>query len=125
MRLTHSALFGDDFYQDSQIIRISKSSLNLQARDYPAEAILVALILRALQPFEGVITGNGQVITGNGKTVTYNNSALYDRLVLFFWQRTFTQDKQGIPVDKRSFVLEIYAPVNSNSAVVSVGDLEL
>lgn len=107
MRLSHQQLFGANFYQDSQVIRISKTALNLEPRSYSAQALLLALILKALNPFEGKVTGNSQVITGNGKPVTYNNSILYERLTLFFWQRTFLANKAGIPIERRSYVLEI------------------
>jgi hypothetical protein len=110
MRVSSSGLFGNDFYQDAQTIQISKASLGLQPREYSAEAILLAIVLRALMPFQGKVTGNGQTVTGNnGAVVTYNNGSFYERMNLFFWQRTFGNNNSGIPTEKRSYVLEIRA----------------
>lgn len=129
MRVNSSGLFGDDFYQDSEVIIITKSSLGLQARNYSAEAILLAIILRALAPFQGKVTGNGQIVTGNnGIPVTYNNSSFYERFNLFFWQRTFGNTRAGIPSDKRSYVLELrslYSPSDDDDdQQIQPNDLE-
>jgi hypothetical protein len=127
MRLSTSALFGDDFYQDAATIKISKSSLNLQPGTHKAETILAAIVIRALQPFEGVITGNGEVITsGHGIAITYHNAALYDRLILFVWQRIPVVNRSGFPVIRRSYVLEIYVPTidYENTQPITAGDLE-
>src|SRR6476646_3281075 len=124
MPLEPEALFGVGFYQDESIIRISKADLNLSAQNYKAEVLLIALILRALQPFEGVVTGNEQTVTGNGQFVTYKNRRASDRLELFFWQRGFFTNKAGQPIAKASYVLEIYGPIYDETKTVSVGDLE-
>lgn len=124
MRVSHADLFGEDFYQDSQVIRISKSSLGLQAREYSPEGLFLALLLRALQPYQGVITGNGLVITGNGSPVTYKNTALYERLTLFYWQRSLFVNRQGISIHRRSYVVEYFSSTNLDNPTVSVRDLE-
>jgi hypothetical protein len=113
-RLTHGAVFGDDFYQDASVIRISKVSLNLPAENQKAETLFIALIARASQPFKGVITGNGQVLTANGLPVTYDNQALYELLTLFFWRRNFTVSNAGLPIARHSFVLETFKPYTVN-----------
>jgi hypothetical protein len=127
MRLSTSALFGGDFYQDAEVIKISKSSLNLAPGNHKAETILAAIILKALQPFEGVITGNGQVVTsGRNIPITYHNAALYDRLILFVWQRIPVINRSGFPVVRRSYVMEIYVPTidYENTQPITAGDLE-
>jgi hypothetical protein len=125
MRPTLVALFGEDFYQDAEVIKISKASLGLSAQNQRAEVIFVALIIRALQPFEGVITGNGQTLTDeNNAPISYSNKQLYDRLLLFFWQRNFFVDKAGNPVARRSYVLELYAQANNETRTISVGEMD-
>jgi hypothetical protein len=124
MNLLDSDLFGDDFYQDDSIIQISKASLGLQPKPYTAEAIFLALILRALKPFEGVITGNGLTLTGNNQPITYRNSRFYDRLNLFSWQRAFGSNRAGQPVERRLYVLEIRSPSITEEQTIEINELE-
>jgi hypothetical protein len=124
MRVSPDALFGDGFEQDPTSVRIIKSSLGLTPGHHKPEALLIALILRGLQPFQGQITGNGQVVTGNGQPVTYDNSAPYELLKLFFWQRTFTTNAANEPVDQRSYVLEMRSPSVTDNQQIQISELE-
>lgn len=124
MRVSPQALFGEGFYQDEQEIRIDKTSLGLLARDYSAQALFVALIVQALEPFNGVITGNGFTLTGNGHLITYRNHNAYQHLNLFFWQRSFVISKAGIPLVRFAYVFELYAAINDQSTEISIGEVE-
>lgn len=84
MELTLKQIFGDNCFQDSLILIIQKSDYLLltPTANNTAESLLVALLLKAFDNFQGSLTDlQGNKITDNqGRTINYNNSALYENL---------------------------------------------
>jgi hypothetical protein len=111
-------LLGNAAFQDAETIRISKQSIGLSPGIQDAESILLALIVRALQPFEGVVTGNGAVVTGNGIRLTYRNHSVSEEITLFFWQKSFRVNKVGKAVEVYSYVLEVRSPYSVDETII-------
>jgi hypothetical protein len=98
MELTLQDLFGARASQDEQFLKINKVDLaHLSAtNDNRAEQLLVALILKAQQQFEGVVVDEtGQPIADETlSTISYNNSSLYSNLLVSFWRIRFQDLKK-------------------------------
>lgn len=96
MDLTLQELFGEDASQDEQFLKIDKSNLPLLtlAENNRAEQLLVALILKALHAFEGVLVDQNQelVIDEIGQPIGFDNSNFYN-LQVKFWRVQFQNSK--------------------------------
>ena len=112
VRIPYSLLFGEGFYQDSQVIVIQKSSLpglNPSPQNR-AESLMAALMLQAVSVFSGYLQNeNGEVLTTeNNEPLEFDNSPLYRSLTVSLW-RVFPQSKYGVPTITHTFLVEIYA----------------
>ncbi len=88
-QLTLQQLFGVNSSQDNQTLTIQKSGLSLTPQiNNTAESLLVAILLKALENFQGQLTDpSGNKITDpQGVIVDYNNSNLYETLLIEPWQ---------------------------------------
>ncbi len=93
MQLTLQQLFGDNAYQDSNLLVIDKRDLFYltSSATNKAESLLVAILLNAYRNFEGSIEDEaGNAIADEaGRKITFNNSILYELLNIFYWKRQF------------------------------------
>lgn len=110
--ISHSLLFGEGFYQDSQVIVIQKNSLpGLTASPQnTAESLLAALLLQAVSVFFGVLQNeDGEVLTNeNNEPLEFDNSPLYESLTVLLW-KAFPQSKYGVPTFTHTFLIQVYA----------------
>jgi hypothetical protein len=99
MDLTNA--FGDNFYQDNEKIIIRKSDLLglISSSNNSAESLLIALLLRFRDMFEGVLTdnnNNNQLTDENNIPITYNQIILYPDFRLWLWRVTFDKKNNQI-----------------------------
>jgi hypothetical protein len=89
--LTLQKLFGDSAVQTSDELIIKKSDLSLvgltPTANNRAEQLLVALILKTLENFQGVLTDeNGNQITDElNNPIIYDNRNLWELIEIFHW----------------------------------------
>jgi len=112
LRLTPEQLFGEGFYQDSEVIRIQKGSLPrlTAAATNTAQSLLISLILLAASNFSGYLENeSGEVLTNEqDQPLEFDNASLYESLVVSFWRAT-PQKKYGVPVIVYTFLIEFFA----------------
>lgn len=117
LALSIESLFGKDASQNIDSIIIKKNNLPglTSSPSNTAESILVALILKIIENFEGNLTDNqGFSLTDNlGNKVTFSNRELYELLEGFFWKRDFTRRNDSL-FSRISFVIMSYTPDDGN-----------
>jgi hypothetical protein len=106
-------LFGKGAYQDATTLVIKKSSL-LRLSPQPsntAESLLVAILITALENFQGTITDeNGQNITDeNNQPFEIDNSEFFELLKIIKWQ-PFQIVRNGQKYINNQVIVSIYAP---------------
>ncbi|BAT53775.1 hypothetical protein NOS3756_27380 [Nostoc sp. NIES-3756] len=111
MELTLQQLFGVNCSQDGQVIVIQKSDLPLltPSANNTAESLLVAILLKAFENFQGQLTDpQGNKITDpNGNTINYNNSTLYLTLLMEPW-KGYIERRLGEYVVRDSLIIHQY-----------------
>jgi len=112
MRIPHTLLFGEGFYQDAEVFRINKASIpRLTATpNNSAQSLFVGLLLLASTAFVGVLQDqNGEVLmTDQNEPLEFDNSPLYELLKVSLWG-VLIQTKFGVPVITHSMLFEVYA----------------
>jgi hypothetical protein len=111
-QLTLQQLFGVNFYQDGQVLRINKSDLSLTpAITNTAESLLVAILLKALDNFQGKITTeDDEPITDEyGNPFTFDNSNEFELLSVFVFNSYLLERKGNLHV-AHNIVIHEYAP---------------
>lgn len=128
MLVPPSLLFGEGFYQDSEVFRINKSSLPLliPSENNTAQSLLTAIVLSAINAFlEYLTTDDGELLT-NDELEPLQNDVLgaYEYLNVSLW-RVFLQRKYGVPVITHSVLFEVYAsPLIPYEQPLKPSDLE-
>ena len=93
MQLSLQQLFGTRATQNSENLVIDKRDfISLSAANAnTSQSLLVAILLNAWHNFQGNIEDElEQPITDqNNRIITFNNSALYELLNVFYWERQF------------------------------------
>lgn len=97
--LSIEQLFGKGASQDENVLVINKASLLgiSPTTTNTAESLLVAILITALQNFQGTITDeNNQPITDeNNQSITYDNSSDFELIKLIGWKPfLFTRNTQ-------------------------------
>jgi hypothetical protein len=94
--LTLQQLFGVGAFQDASTLIIQKSNLvrltNLSTNN-TAESLLVAILITALEKFEGELTdpAENSVTDPADNAITYSNKNLYELLELIRWKSYYKQ----------------------------------
>lgn len=89
-------LFGANAYQDSDRLVISKGDLKLTASaTNTAESLFAAILLNALNPFEGFIEDESSnfLLDEDGSKIIYNNSSDYINLIITLWKHQYVATK--------------------------------
>lgn len=108
--LTLQQVFGSNATQDSQYLTILKA-------DYPSlspsvnntsESLLIAILLKALENFEGYLTTeSGEIVTTeSGISITYKNIELFKLISIEKWKDYFT--KKPDLRETRTLIFQIY-----------------
>jgi hypothetical protein len=122
--LTLAQVFGLNANQSSGQLVILKSDLPglTPGSNNRAEQLLVALLLKVAEQFEGNLTDpSGQVVTDNqNNAITYDNSKLYERMKIFYWKRQFTtREQQSYSLD--TFVIDtFFAPPPAYGSAINL-----
>nr|WP_290226301.1 hypothetical protein [Trichocoleus desertorum] len=129
MKIPHSLLFGEGFYQDSQVIKIQKSSLHglTPLPNNTAESLLAGLVLQAESAFTGVLLDEDEqpLLDELNKPLEYDSSLLYESLQVSLWRFLF-QTKKGVPVATHTFLIQFFAsPTIPYEQPIEPKDLEL
>lgn len=111
LELSLQELFGDGATQTSQLLVIKKSDLPglTTSANNRAEQLLVALLLKVQEQFEGILVDEiGDIIVDEtGDAVSYDNSELYT-LTVFYWRKIFVQKNNRLYLSNQ-FVVFSYA----------------
>jgi hypothetical protein len=109
-QLTLQQLFGVNATQDGQILRINKSDLPLLTPgNNTAESLFVAIVLKALENFEGFITSDSdEFITDEFcNPITFNNGDMFTGLYVFNWNPYITERLNSYVV-RSSVIIQIF-----------------
>lgn len=89
MELTLVQLFGVNAFQDGQVLIINKSDLPglTPLANNTAESLLVAIILKSLENFQGTIKDeyNNAITDEYNNVITYDNTNQFSAVDLFLW----------------------------------------
>ncbi|MEH1849284.1 MAG: hypothetical protein V7L25_31020 [Nostoc sp.] len=111
--LTLAQVFGVGASQDVNALVISKASLlGLSASaNNTAESLLAAILITALQCFQGDINDeNGNALTDeNSETITFDNSEVFEEVGLIQWE-TFLIKRKTILYRINQVIAFVYAP---------------
>lgn len=109
MELTE--IFGAGAMQTSTHLIIPKNTLlgltpSLNNR---AEALLIAILLTARTPFEGVLCDENlnSIISESGENIVYQNSEIYLEINVNYWRKSFNS-----PYVIEQFLLHVYELLN-------------
>lgn len=88
--LSLTQLFGEGAFQNENLLVINKNSLLrlTPTANNTAESLLAAILITALQNFQGIITDeNNQTITDeNNQPITFDNSEAFEILKIIYWK---------------------------------------
>ncbi|MBD2344173.1 hypothetical protein [Anabaena subtropica] len=108
MELTLAQLFGVNVFQDGQVLIIAKSDLPglTPSASNTSESLLVAILLKAFENFQGELTDpqENKVTDPQWRTITYNNSSLYLTLLMEPW-RGYIEQRLGLYVVRDSLII--------------------
>ncbi|MBD2360045.1 hypothetical protein H6G36_02325 [Anabaena minutissima FACHB-250] len=108
MQTTLEQLFGVNAAQDSQALVIQKSDLPSLTPNInnSAESLLIAIILQALENFQGEITTpeGEKIVDPNNNPITYNNSVLYATLLVERFDG-FIEQRSGSYVVRNTLII--------------------
>ncbi|MBH8575459.1 hypothetical protein I8752_21090 [Nostocaceae cyanobacterium CENA369] len=111
--LTLTQIFGAGATQDSQYLVIPKSDLPglTPSSNNTAESLVVALLLKALENFEGVLTDeNGNTITDeNNNPITYYQGDWVELMRVFQWNSSYIKERLGNYYLTNTLVAENFA----------------
>jgi hypothetical protein len=114
MELTLIQLFGVNAFQDGQILKIQKSDLPLltPSINNTAESLLVAIVLKALENFEGSLTTEtDDFITDEfDNPVTFNNGDIFTTLYAFNWN-PYIAERLNSYVARNSVIIQFFTQV--------------
>jgi hypothetical protein len=111
LNLALAQVFGAGATQDATTLTIRKSDLPglTAAVDNRGEQLLVAFLLQLHQQFKGILTDEqGRTITDEQeRKINFDNSALYEKLNIFYWKRQFiTRSQESYILD--TFIIEAF-----------------
>ncbi|WP_414579598.1 hypothetical protein [Anabaena sp. CCY 9402-a] len=113
MELTLQELFGVNAIQDDQVLVITKPDLPLLTpqSNNTAESLLVAILINALEKFQGFIEDEqGQSITDeNNNPIEFDNKDAYEFLSIFNWEASFSQRSEQNFI-RNTIVIEEFTP---------------
>jgi hypothetical protein len=95
INLSLSQCFGDNTLQNSNSLVIQKSDLPglTPTTNNTAEELVVGILLKILENFEGSITdeNNTPITTENSTSITYKQGDIFDSFFLESWRIVFTK----------------------------------
>lgn len=107
-------LFGEGAFQDENILVIQKSSLLrlTPITDNTAESLLVAILITALQNFQGIITdeNNQPIIDENNQSITFDNSEAFELIKIIPW-KPFQINRNNQPYILHQIIVFSYAKI--------------
>lgn len=112
-QLSLTQIFGVGASQDADVLIINKTSLKrlTPTANNTAESLLAAILLTALENFQGSITDeNNQPITDEtGQCITFDNSEVFEKLGLINWDAFFTKNGTAL-FQINQIIVFSYAP---------------
>jgi hypothetical protein len=112
-QLTLQQIFGVNVFQDGQVLRINKSDLPLltPSAENSAESLLIAILLKSLENFQGKINDeNGEPITDEyNNSFTFDNSNQFELLSVFVFNSYLLERNSNLHV-VHNIVIHDYAP---------------
>ncbi|MBN3924002.1 hypothetical protein [Nostoc sp. NMS4] len=88
--LSLTQLFGEGTFQDASVLIIQKASLLRLSPSVnnAAESLLVAILITALNSFQGTITdeNNQSISDENNQSITFDNSEAFELIKLIEWK---------------------------------------
>lgn len=113
-QLTLHQLFGVNTTQDSQTLTINKSDLPLLTPlpNNTAESLLAAILLKALENFEGFITTESDdFITDEfDNPITFSNGDIFTTLYAFNWNPYIAERLSGYIV-RNSIIIQSFTEI--------------